>query len=70
MARASRPKVKIGISLDADLYDWIVARTGTGGEFASISHAIERCVVAYQRGLADARRGHEHADESHDAVHT
>lgn len=70
MARGSRPKVKIGISLDADLYEWIVARTGTGGEFASISHAIERCVVSYQREGQPGRRAHAHADEGHDAAHT
>lgn len=46
---STRPKVKIGISLDADLYDWLLERTHPGGEFASISHAVERCVVHYQR---------------------
>lgn len=44
----ARPKVKIGISLDADMYDWIAARTGPGREFASVSHAIERAVALLQ----------------------
>lgn len=57
MPRGSRPKVKIGISLDPDLYEWIVARTGTGGEFASISHAIERSVYLYQRSVNDRAPG-------------
>lgn len=61
----ARPKVKIGISLDADLYDWILERTGTGGEFASISHAIERCVVAYQRNLPEAPRRHDTDTPAH-----
>lgn len=63
----ARPKVKIGISLDADLYDWILERSGTGGEFASISHAIERCVVAYQRSPPEERRAHGDGDT---AAHT
>lgn len=64
----ARPKVKIGISLDADLYDWIVARSGTGGEFASISHAIERCVVQFQRTMPAERRAQ--ASDEHAAAHS
>jgi hypothetical protein len=45
--------VKIGISLDADLYAWLQQHTGVGNEFASISHAIERSVARYQ---AEAKR--------------
>ena len=48
MSRGAKPKVKIGISMDADLYEWLRAHTGAGGEFASISHAIERTVARYQ----------------------
>lgn len=49
MARAkTKPKVKIGISLDADLYDWLLAHTGAGREFSSISHALERSAALYQ----------------------
>lgn len=43
-----RPKVKIGISLDAELYAWIAERTGPGREFSSISHGIERSIAQYQ----------------------
>lgn len=52
MARSQKPKVKIGISLDADLYDWLLRNTGVGNEFASISHAIERTVARYQAEAA------------------
>ena len=48
MARSARPKVKIGISMDADLYEWLLRNTGVGNEFASVSHAIERSVAKYQ----------------------
>ena len=48
MARAQRPKVKIGISIDPELYEWLQQRTGSGREFASISHAVERSVAQYQ----------------------
>lgn len=48
-----RPKVKIGISLDADMYDWLSERTGAGREFASISHAIERAIAHYQRSAGE-----------------
>ena len=50
--RAGRPKVKIGVSLDAELYEWILERIGPGGEFASVSHALERALAAYQRDSA------------------
>ena len=40
--KAPRAKEKISVSLDADLYAWVVARTGAGKEFASVSHALER----------------------------
>jgi hypothetical protein len=45
---ARAKKVKIGISLDAELYEWLLARTGSGREFASISHAVARSVAQYQ----------------------
>lgn len=44
--RGNGRKVKIGVSLDPDLYAWIVQRTGPGLEFSSITHALERGVVA------------------------
>lgn len=64
----SRPKVKIGISLDAGLYEWLAARTGVGGEFASISHAIERCIAAYQRAEAMSHAAHEDRPDEHGDV--
>ena len=57
MSRIQRPKVKIGISLDAELYEWLRRNTGVGNEFASISHAIERTVARYQ---AEALKSERH----------
>jgi len=45
---ARAKKVKIGISIDQELYEWLLARTGSGREFASISHAVQRSVAQYQ----------------------
>lgn len=61
MARAQRPKpkVKIGISIDPELYDWLLQRTGSGREFASISHAVERSVAQYQAKKRDDVDGHD-----------
>lgn len=64
-SRGHRPKVKIGISLDPDLYEWMVARTGTGGEFASISHAIERAIVQYRRQVEASAHAHDDAGAAH-----
>jgi len=64
MARQARPKVKIGISLDADLYEWLQENTGVGQDFASISHAIERIVARYRTELAQ-RSTREHARGAH-----
>lgn len=63
--RGHRPKVKIGISLDPEVYEWLAARTGPGGEFASISHAIERCVVQYQRKLERSSHPHDATGSAH-----
>ena len=59
MARAERPKpkVKIGISIDPQLYEWLLQRTGAGREFASISHAVERSVAQYQAKKRDDEGG-------------
>lgn len=57
-SRAARPKVKIGVSIDAELYEWVLQRIGPGGEFASVSHALERALAAYQR---EAARRESHA---------
>lgn len=51
-SRPTRPKVKIGVSLDAELYDWVLQRIGAGGEFASVSHALERALAFYQQTVA------------------
>lgn len=42
---ASGTKVKLGITVDPDIYRWIEARTGPGREFASVSHAFERAAA-------------------------
>lgn len=64
MPTARKPKVKIGISLDAELYEWLRRHTGAGNEFASISHAIERSVARYQAEAA--RRAEGHSKGPHD----
>lgn len=66
MSRIQRPKVKIGISLDADLYEWLRKNTGVGNEFASISHAIERTVARYQAETlrVTTREGHPRPPET------
>lgn len=64
MATSRRPKVKIGISLDAELYEWLRRHTGAGNEFASISHAIERSVARYQAEAT--RREESHAKGPHE----
>lgn len=51
-SRATRPKVKIGVSIDAELYEWVLQRAGPGGEFASVSHALERALATYQQEIA------------------
>lgn len=44
-----QPKIKVGVTLDADLLGWIRARTGPGLQFSSISHGIERAIYVYSR---------------------
>lgn len=67
MSSVRKPKVKIGISLDAELYEWLRRHTGAGNEFASISHAIERSVARYQAEAARREsHGHAHRGPSHD----
>lgn len=61
--RVSRPKVKIGVSIDAELYEWILQRTGPGGEFASVSHALERALATYQQESA-RREGHRSGERA------
>jgi hypothetical protein len=38
----TKPKEKISVTIDQELYAWAVEHTGVGKEFASISHAVER----------------------------
>lgn len=38
-----RNKLKVPVSLGAELLDWINDRVGSGERFASVSHASERC---------------------------
>lgn len=38
-------KVKVGVSLDPDLYAWVVERTGPGKQYSSITHALERGIA-------------------------
>lgn len=42
---ASGKKDSISVTLDHDLLDWVRSRSGPGGEFASISHALERGIT-------------------------
>ena len=65
MASSRKPKVKIGISLDADLYEWLRLHTGTGNEFASISHAIERSVARYQAEALRREQGQAKGPPEH-----
>lgn len=61
--RPGRPKVKIGVSLDAELYEWVLQRIGPGGEFASVSHALERALAVYQQDIA--RRESNRSGKAH-----
>lgn len=35
-------KIGVSVTLDPALYEWAKERSGPGGQFASISHAVER----------------------------
>lgn len=39
-------KIRASITINADLHKWVMERTGDGKEFATLSHAIERGIVA------------------------
>jgi hypothetical protein len=41
-----RPKVRIGISPDPDLLEWVDERTGPGKRFATRTHAFEAGIAA------------------------
>ena len=40
---------KFSVTISEDLLAWVEARIGNGREFASISHALERGIVALQK---------------------
>jgi hypothetical protein len=54
-----RPKVRIGISPDPGLLDWVDQQTGPGKRFATRTHAFEAgiaCLVEQLAGAASERR--------------
>jgi Arc/MetJ-type ribon-helix-helix transcriptional regulator len=42
-------KIRSTVTISPDLYAWVEARTGSGREFGSISHAVERGLAALRR---------------------
>lgn len=64
-----RPKVRIGISPDPSLLDWVDEHTGPGKRFATRTHAFEAgiaCLVAQaapgDRGTRQPPRGAARAE--------
>ena len=49
-------KIKLSITLDPTLFQWIEERTGPGKEFANVSHALERSIAITRMVLATDRR--------------
>lgn len=45
---AAQRKIKIGVTLDAELLAWVRERTGAGLEFSSVSHGLERAIHFYR----------------------
>jgi Arc/MetJ-type ribon-helix-helix transcriptional regulator len=39
-------KIRASVTLDPDLYKWAMDRTGSGKDFASLSHAVNRGISA------------------------
>jgi Arc/MetJ-type ribon-helix-helix transcriptional regulator len=35
-------KIGVSVTMDPALYEWVKARSSPGGQFASLSHAVER----------------------------
>ena len=50
-APARRPKVRIGISPDPTLLDWVDANTGPGKRFATRTHAFEAGIACMAEHL-------------------
>jgi hypothetical protein len=61
LARAQkRPKVRIGISPDPGLLEWVDQNTGPGKRFATRTHAFEAgiaCMAELAKGGAKGRPG-------------
>lgn len=48
-ASPTATKTKISLTLDSGLLSWLEARTGAGKQFSTVSHAVERGIVALQK---------------------
>lgn len=61
-ARAKRAnhgnKVKVSVSIDPDLCEWVESHARVGGRFGSFSHAVEQGLAALRdaEAKADARK--------------
>jgi len=57
-ARAKRAnhgnKVKVSVSIDPDLYQWVEEHARVGGRFGSVSHAVEQGLAALRDAEAKA----------------
>lgn len=50
-----RPKVRIGISPDPTLLEWVDAHTGPGKRFASRTHAFETGIAVLAEQMSSGR---------------
>jgi hypothetical protein len=53
-----RPKVRIGISPDPSLLEWVDEHTGPGKRFATRTHAFEAGIACLVEQAAGVVRGH------------
>lgn len=49
--RKEKPKRRLAISIDHDLYDWLEGRVGPNKPYGSMTHAIETAVVQMKAKL-------------------
>ena len=54
---ARRPKVRIGISPDPELLDWVDQHTGPGKRFATRTHAFEAGIACLMDQVTAGARG-------------
>lgn len=52
---AKRPKVRIGISPDPTLLEWVDQHTGPGKRFATRTHAFEAGIACLVERLANGK---------------